>query len=123
MNLNQTINRRARTSPLRDALHLPPDVLKNGQEVLHLSLGVLKNRQGALHLPSGVSKNRQGVPHRCPGAVINEQGFLNYGRVRVKKLVHDSKLRIATWNIETPTGKGMEIVDTMIRRKVNIICL
>ena len=123
MNLNQTINRRARTSPLRDALHLPPDVSKNGQGALHLPPGVSKNRQGALHLPPGVSKNGQGASHQRPGAVINEQGFLHYGQVRVKKLVHDSKLRLATWNIGTLTGKGMEIVDTMIRRKVNIICL
>ena len=95
MNLNQTINRRARTSLLRDALYLP----------------------------LGVSKNGQGASHRRPSAVINEQGFLHYRRVRVKKLVHDSKLRLATWNIGTLTGKGMEIVDTMIRRKVNIIRL
>ena len=74
-------------------------------------------------MPSGVSKDGQGVPHRRPGVVINEQGFLHYGRVWVKKLVHDSKLRLATWNIGTLTGKGTEIVDTMIRRKVNIICL
>ena len=135
--LNQTINRRARASPLKDALHPPPDVSKNGQGVLHLPpgvsknrqgalhlpLGVSKNRQGALHLPSGVSKNGQGAPHRRSGAVINEQGFLHYGRVRVKKLVHDSKLRLATWNIGILIGKGMEIVDTMIRRKINIICL
>ena len=65
--LNQTIQR-ARTSPLRDALHLPPDVSENGQ----------------------------GAPHQRPGAVISDQEFLHYGRVRIKKLVHDSKLRIAT---------------------------
>ena len=109
MNLNQIINRRARTSPLRDALHLPPGVSKNGQ--------------GALHLPPGALKNGQVAPHQRLGAVINEQGFLYYGRVWVKKLFHDSKLRLATWNIGKLTDKGMEIVDTMIRRKVNIICL
>ena len=110
-------------SSLRDALHLALGVSKNGQGALHLAPGVSKNRQGALHLPSGVSKNGQEVSHRCSGVVINEQEFLHYGRVRVKKLVHDSKLRLVIWNIGTLTGKGMEIVDTMIRRKVNIICL
>ena len=104
-------------------MHLTPGVSKNGQGGLHLPPGVSKNRQGGLHLPPGVSKNGQGAPHRCPGVVINEQGFLHYGRVRVKKLVPDSKLRLATWNIGTLTSKGMVIVDTMIRRKVNIICL
>ena len=78
----------------------------------------------ALRLPPGVSKNRQGASHRRPGAMINEQGFLHQsGRVRVKKQVQDSSLRLATWNIGTLSGKGMELVDTMLRRKVNIACV
>lgn len=33
----------------------------------------------------------------------------------VKKLVQDGKLRLATWNRGTLSGKGMELVDTMIK--------
>ena len=53
----------------------------------------------------------------------NEQGFSYFGRVRVKKLVHNVKLRLTTLNIGTLTGKGMELVDTLIKRRVNIACL
>ena len=53
----------------------------------------------------------------------NEQGFSYFGRVLVKKLVHNVKLRLATLNIGSLTGKGMELVDTLIRRRVNIACL
>jgi len=77
----------------------------------------------ALRLPLGVSKNRQGASHRRLGVMINEQGFLHQsGQVRVKKQVQDSSLRLATWNIGTLSGKGMELVDTMLRRKVNVAC-
>lgn len=78
----------------------------------------------ALRLPSGVSKNVQGVLHRRPDAVLNKQGFpRSSGPPRVKKLVQNYRLRLATWNIRTLTGKAMELVDTMIRRKVNVVCL
>ena len=40
-----------------------------------------------------------------------------------KKLVHNIKLRLATLNIGTLTGKCLELVDTLIRRRVNIACL
>ena len=50
-----------------------------------------------LHLPSGASKNEQGAPHRLPGEVKNWQGFLHAsGRTRVKKLVHDHRIRVAS---------------------------
>ena len=76
-----------------------------------------------LHLPSGVVESGQGAPQRRPVAVKNEQGFSYFERVRVKKLVHNVKLRLATLNIGTLIGKGMELVDTLIRRRVNIACL
>ena len=78
----------------------------------------------ALRLPSGVSKNGQGAPHRRPDVVISEQGFSREpGRARVKKLAEDYKIRLATWNIGTLTGKTRELVDTMIRRRISIACL
>ena len=51
----------------------------------------------------------------------NKQGFSYFGRVRVKKLVHNVKLRLASLNIGSLTGKGMELVDTLIRRRVNML--
>ena len=53
----------------------------------------------------------------------NEQGFSYFGRVWVKKLVHNVKLRLATLNIGSLISKGIELVDTLIRRIVNIACL
>jgi hypothetical protein len=63
--------------------------------------------------------------HRCPGVVKNEQGFLHLTRRmrRVRKLAEPSRVRVGTWNIGTLTGKHREVVDTMIRRRVNILCV
>ena len=74
-----------------------------------------------LHLPSGAVESGQGAPQRRPVAVKNEQEFLYFGCVRVMKLVHNVKVRLATLNIGSLTGKGMELVDTL--RTVNIVCL
>ena len=50
------------------------------------------------------------------------------GRGRVKKLgqkgrVQESRMRLGTWNIGTLTGKSMEVVEVMVRRMINIMCL
>ena len=70
----------------------------------------VSNKQGPLHHRLDVVKNKQGFPH------LRE-------RVRVKKLVHDNRIRFGTWNIGTLIGKSMEIVDTMTRRRINFMCL
>ena len=41
----------------------------------------------------------------------------------VKKLVYDRRIRFGIWNIGIFTGKFMEIVDVMVRRKINFMCL
>ncbi|KAL5144498.1 Craniofacial development protein 2 [Glycine soja] len=72
---------------------------------------------------STVSKE-QGPLHRRPDVVKSKQGFPHFReRVWVKKLVHDRRIRFGTWNIGTLTGKCMEIVDVMVRRKINFMCL
>ena len=77
----------------------------------------------ALYGSSTVS-NEQEPLHQHPDVVKNMQGFSHFnGRVWVKKLVHKSRIRFGTWNIGTLTGKSMEIVDVMIRRKINVMCL
>jgi exonuclease III len=42
---------------------------------------------------------------------------------RVRKLAEPSRLRVGTWNVGSLMGKLREIVDTMIRRRVNILCI
>ncbi|RZB79100.1 DnaJ-like subfamily C member 7 isoform B [Glycine soja] len=77
----------------------------------------------ALYSSSTVSKE-QGPLHRHPDVVKSKQGFPHFReRVWVKKLVHDRRIRFGTWNIGTLTGKSMEIVDVMVRRKINFMCL
>lgn len=55
-------------------------------------------------------KNKQGFTHSCE-------------RVWLKKLVHESMICFGSWNIGTLIGKIMEIVDIVVRRKINFICL
>jgi exonuclease III len=42
---------------------------------------------------------------------------------RVSKLVEPSRMRIGTWNVGSLMGKLREVVDTIIRRRVNILCV
>ena len=42
---------------------------------------------------------------------------------KVKKLAHEYRIRLASWNISSFTGKLAELVDAMIRRKVSILCV
>ena len=77
----------------------------------------------ALYSSSTVS-NEQGALHRCLDVVKNKQVFPHLReRVRIKKLVHENMIRFGTWNIGTLTGKSMEVVDTMTRRRINFMCL
>jgi exonuclease III len=57
--------------------------------------------------------------------VKNEQGSSHLTRRmrRVRKLVESSRLRVGIWNVGSLTGKLREIVDTMIKRRVNILCV
>jgi hypothetical protein len=63
--------------------------------------------------------------HRCQGVVKNEQGSSHLTRRmrRVRKLAEPNRVRVGTWNIGSLTGKLREVVDTMIRRRVNILCV
>jgi exonuclease III len=42
---------------------------------------------------------------------------------RVRKLAEPDRVCVGTWNIGSLTGKLREVVDTMIRRRVNILCV
>jgi hypothetical protein len=114
-------------NPLSDAVYRNPGMVLNGQEpdrhpfgdAPYLNLDTVLNEQGW-----GRRILRDAV-HRRPGVVKNEQGSSHLTRRMrmVRKLAEPSRLRVGTWNVGSLTGKLREIVDTMIRRRVNILCV
>ena len=42
---------------------------------------------------------------------------------RARKLVEPTRIRLGSWNVEPLTGKLRELVDTAVRRRVNILCI
>jgi hypothetical protein len=112
-------------NPLSDVSYRNSGMMLNGQEpsrhplgdVPYLDLDMVLNEQGS---------NRRILSdalHRRPCVVKNEQGSSHLTRRmrRVSKLAEPSRLRVGTWNIWSFTGKLREIVDTMIRQRVNIL--
>jgi hypothetical protein len=63
--------------------------------------------------------------YRRPDVVSNEQEFSHLTRrVRgARKLVGESRIRLGSWNVGYLTGKLRELVDTTIRRRMNILCV
>ena len=57
------------------------------------------------------------TPHQCLDGVSNEQ--------RRRDLVKSRSLslRLASWNIESLTGKYVELAEVVIRRSIKILCL
>jgi hypothetical protein len=114
-------------NPLSDAPYRNPGMVLNGQgpgrhpvsDAPYLDLDTVLNEQelGRRILSDAL--------HRRPGVVKNEQGSSHLTRRmrRVRKLAEPSRLRVGTWNVGSLTGKLREIVDTMIRRRVNILCV
>jgi exonuclease III len=43
--------------------------------------------------------------------------------VRAKKLVGKSRIHLVRWNVGYLTDKLRELVDTVIRRRLNILCV
>ena len=66
-----------------------------------------------------------GAPHRHPGVVQNDQGSSHLPRRvrRVRKLVEPTRIRLGSWNVGSLTSKLRELVDTAVRRHVNILCV
>jgi hypothetical protein len=114
-------------NPLSDASYQNPDMVLNGQgpghhplgDAPYLNLDTVLNEQGSgHHILSDMLYRRLGV-------VKNEQESSRLTRRvrRVRKLIEPSRLHVGTWNIGSLTGKLRKIVDTMIRRRVNILCV
>jgi hypothetical protein len=114
-------------NPLSDVTYRNPGMVLNGQgpgrhllgDAPYLDLDTVLNEQG-----SGRRIVSDALQRR-PGVVKNEQGFSHLTRRmrRVRKLAEPSRLRVGTWNVGSLTGKLREIVDTMISRCVNILCV
>jgi len=69
------------------------------------------------------SSSRIDAPHRRLDVVLNERFPHFYERVRVKKLTYEYRIRLASWNIGSITGRLAELVDVMVRRNVSILCV
>ncbi|KAM2384478.1 hypothetical protein ACFXTH_041910 [Malus domestica] len=133
MKMNSERNRaKARASPVSGALCGPSTVIsEQGSLYLHRHPDAVLNEQGG-HKNFFSNDSTQS----CLGAYapINftrdtqKKYFDSIGRGRVKKLgqkgrVQESRMRLGTWNIGTLTGKSMEVVEVMVRRRINIMCL
>ncbi|ONM58670.1 Retrovirus-related Pol polyprotein LINE-1 [Zea mays] len=114
-------------NPLSDAPYRNPGMVLNEQgpgrhpssDALSLDLESVISEQG-----SG-RRILSGALHRRPGVVKNEQGSLHLPRRvrRVRKLVEPTRVRVGSWNVGSLTGKLREIVDVVVRRRVNILCV
>jgi hypothetical protein len=114
-------------NPLSDTPYQNPGMVLNGEGSGHHPLG------GAPYFDLDTVLNEQGSGHRIlsdalhsrPDVVKNKQGSSHLTRRmrRVRKLAEPSRVRIDTWNVGSLTGKLREVVNTMIRRCVNIICV
>ncbi|KAM2221020.1 hypothetical protein ACFX1S_020148 [Malus domestica] len=133
MKMNPERNRaKARASPVSGALCGPSTVIsEQGSLYLHRHPDAVLNEQGG-HRNFFSNDSTQS----CLGAYapINftqdtqKKYFDPFGRGRVKKLgqkgrVQESRMHLGTWNIETLTGKSIEVVEVMVRRRIDIMCL
>jgi hypothetical protein len=102
-------------------------VVSNGQGpgrhplggVPYLDLDTVTSEQG-----SG-RRILSGALHRRPGVVENEQGSSHLTRRvrRVRKLAEPRRIRLGSWNVGSLTCKLQELVDTIARRGVDILCV
>ena len=105
-------------NPLSDAPYRNPGRHPLGDASCR-DLGMVSSEQG-----SG-RRFLSGALHRRPGVVKNEHGSSHLSRRvrKVRKLVEPTRIRLGSWNVGSLTGKLRELVDTMTRRRVNILCV
>uniref|UniRef100_A0A8I7BC79 Endonuclease/exonuclease/phosphatase domain-containing protein n=1 Tax=Hordeum vulgare subsp. vulgare TaxID=112509 RepID=A0A8I7BC79_HORVV len=114
-------------NPLSDAPHRNPGVVSNGQGqgrhplggAPYLDLDMVISEQGSSR------RILSGALHRRSGEVKNEQGSSHLTRRvrRVRKLAEPRRIRLGSWNVGSLMGKLWELVDTAVRRRVDVICV
>ena len=114
-------------SPLSDAPYRNPGMVLNVQrpgrhplgDAPCRDLGMVSSEQGSSHRILSVAL------HRRPGIVKNEQGSSHLSRRvrRVRKLVELTRIHLGSWNVGSLICKLRELVDTVTRRRVNILCV
>jgi hypothetical protein len=114
-------------NPLSGAPYRNPGMVLNEQGRGRHPLGAVPYRDPDAVLSEQGSGRRflSGALHRLSGVVLNEQGSSHLTRrVRgVRKLVVPTRILLGSWNVGSLTGKLRELVDTAIRRRVNILCV
>ena len=114
-------------NPLSDAPYRNPGMVLNGQGPGRHPLGDAPCRNPDMVSSEQGSGRRflSGALHRCTGVVKNEQGSSHLSRRvrRVRKLVEPTWIRLGSWNVGSLTSKLRELVDTTMRRHVNILCI
>jgi hypothetical protein len=83
----------------------------------YLDLDTVLSEQGSGH------RILSDALHRRPGVVKNEQvsSYLTRRMQRVRKLVEPNRMRVGNCNVGSLTGMFREVVNTMIKRRVNIL--
>ena len=95
-------------------MNMNPNILSVGvfptSDALYRTSGAVLNEQEKSIVSPECNVIMLGALHCRPDAMEIKHGFSHISeRVRVKKLAHESRIRIATWNIGTLTGKLMDI--------------
>ncbi|KAG2578381.1 hypothetical protein PVAP13_6NG164609 [Panicum virgatum] len=111
-------------NPLSEAPHQNSGVVLNGPG-RHPTNGASYRDLGTMISEQRSGRHPSGALHLRPGVVINEQGSSHLPRRvrRVRKLAEPTRIRIGSWNVGSLTGKLRELVDVVIRRRVNILCV
>jgi hypothetical protein len=113
--------------PLNDTPYWNPDMVIREQGPGH------HNFSGAPYQNPNVVLSERELDHhylidalyRHPNVVSNEQGSSHLTQqVRgARKLIGKSRIRLSSWNVESLIGKLRELVDTAIRKRMNILCV
>ncbi|XP_056694778.1 uncharacterized protein [Spinacia oleracea] len=80
--------------------------------------------QGCATLPRpGCSGKYARVARPSPGSGAPPEGGVNYPRFHGKGRGKGSRMRFGTWNVGSLTGRLVEVVEVMRRRRINILCI
>ena len=123
---------KARASPVSGILCGPSTVIsEQGSLYLHRHLNAVLNEQGG-HRNFFLNDSTQSCLEAYASINFTHDTQKKYfdlirrgmaKRLGQKGRVQESRMRLGTWNIGTLTGKSMEVVEVMVRRRISIMCL